>query len=281
MRLAAGCGQVGGNGSSDSGTDSDADADVDSDTDTDTDSDTGTGTVSPPDLPWVTIPGGVFQMGSTEGDLDELPVHEVDVPSFEMTRTEVTVAQYGDCVEASICGEPGTGAFGNWSSGPGCGTQPVNMVDWSQAAAFCAWVGARLPSEAEWEYAARSGGQEITYPWGEETPSCDYAVMDEGEGSCGDEGTMEVCSKPAGNTEQGLCDMAGNLHEWVRDWYHPDYTGAPTDGSAWEEPAGSYRVYRGGSFGNDFPYHLRAAFRHELDPAGSPPSVGFRCARSP
>jgi formylglycine-generating enzyme required for sulfatase activity len=89
---------------------------------------------------------------------------------------------------------------------------------------------------------------------------------------------MAACSKTAGNTTQGLCDMAGNVVEWVQDWYHSDYTGAPTDGSAWESPSGSGRVIRGGGFANDADY-LRAAHRSPGDPSGWADTLGFRCAR--
>ncbi|MFO8071436.1 MAG: formylglycine-generating enzyme family protein [Polyangia bacterium] len=270
----AGCWDGGSTGGGDAGsdTDSDSDGDADSDTDTDTDTDTDADT----DVSWVPITGGVFQMGSSEGGSDEIPVHEVTVPGFEMLETEVTVAQYGECVTAGECSEPDTGTYGNWND-PGYEDHPVNYVDWDQAVAFCEWVGGRLPSEAEWEYAARGGGQDITYPWGDETATCDYAVMNDGGYGCGTDRTWSVCSKTAGNTDQGLCDMAGNVWEWVQDRYHSDYTGAPADGSAWED-SGSVRVRRGGSFVL-VAYYLRAASRVVYDPSYQSAVLGFRCAR--
>jgi formylglycine-generating enzyme required for sulfatase activity len=258
----------------DDGTASDADTDADTDADADADADTDADT----DLTWVSIPGGTFQMGSTEGYSDELPVHGVTVPAFEMLETEVTVAQYAECVTSSACTEPGTGTYGNWND-PGYEDHPVNYVDWSQAVAFCQWVGGRLPSEAEWEYAARSGGQDIDYPWGDETATCDYAVMyGTTDYGCDTGRTWAVCSKTAGNTDQGLCDMAGNVWEWVQDWYHSSYTGAPADGSAWEVPSGSGRVNRGGSFYDDADT-LRAARRGVNYPSFQYADLGFRCAR--
>jgi len=230
-------------------------------------------------LDWVPIPGGGFQMGSDQGDSDETPVHEVDVPGLEMLRREVTLDQYAECVGAGQCPEPGTAGDCYWYD-PWYGDHPVNCVDWSQAAAFCEWVGARLPSEAEWEHAARSAGQQIVYPWGDEQASCSLAVMDDffHSDGCDSGGPLEVCSRPEGNTEQGLCDMAGNVWEWVRDWYHPDYEGAPADGSAWEEPLGSARVARGGGFASHADA-LRAANRVEMGPAYQDEGLGFRCAR--
>jgi iron(II)-dependent oxidoreductase len=275
-----GCGDDDDDGTaSDADTDADADTDTDADSDTDTDTDADTDTDTDADLTWVTIPGGTFQMGSTEGLSDELPVHPVTVPSFEMTQTEVTVAQYAGCVTASMCTAPSTeDSICNWNAA-GYEDHPVNCVDWSQAVAFCQWAGARLPSEAEWEYAARSGGQDITYPWGNETATCDYAVMsEEGSEGCGTDRTWAVCSKTAGNTDQGLCDMAGNVWEWVRDWYHSDYTGAPADGSAWEDPVGSYRVLRGCCFVAGA-FCMRTAYRLAYDPSVQAYGLGFRCAR--
>ena len=224
-------------------------------------------------LPWVSIPGGSFSMGSTSGNSNELPVHTVTVPGFEMTRTEVTVKQYGACVAIGSCAAPDPGGQCNWND-PGYEEHPMNCVDWQSAIDFCTWVGGRLPSEAEWEYAARSGGQDITYPWGEAPATCAYAVM----ADCGTARTMPVCSKPAGDTIQGLCDMAGNVVEWVQDWYHENYTGAPTDGSAWEVPNGLERIERGGSF-QDGASDMRAASRGLYPPVHTMEVWGFRCVR--
>ncbi|MBP8971341.1 formylglycine-generating enzyme family protein, partial [Myxococcota bacterium] len=135
-------------------------------------------------------------------------------------------------------------------------------------------------SEAEWEYAARSGGRDWKYPWGNENATCERAVMDDGSGNgCGRRSTWPVCSKPKGNTTQGLCDMAGNVWEWVQDWCHYSYNGAPTDGSAWEKPTGSRRVVRGGSWNGDAGF-VRAAFRNGVDPRFRFSNLGFRLARS-
>ncbi|MCD6497958.1 MAG: formylglycine-generating enzyme family protein [Deltaproteobacteria bacterium] len=229
-------------------------------------------------LTWITIPGGSFQMGSTAVQSDEQPVHSVTVAGFEMTKSEVTVRQYGACVTDGECTAPGTGTYCNWND-PGYEDHPVNYVDWGQAVAFCTWAGGRLPSESEWEYAARSGGQAIDYPWGNAAATCSYAVMDDGGGrGCGTGRTMARCSKSAGNTSQGLCDMAGNVWEWVQDWYHSNYNGAPSDGSAWESPSGSCRVFRGGSF-YSYADLLRAAGRGYYAPSYQYAYLGFRCSR--
>jgi iron(II)-dependent oxidoreductase len=259
----------------------DADSSAEAGAEADADSETGPGA----ELVWIVLPGGTFEMGSDGGEAHERPVHTVTVAGFEMLQTEVTVTQYAACVGESGCSVPSArgacepGSYGNWGA-VGREGHPVNCVTWYQAGEFCSWAGARLPTEAEWEYAARSGGKDIVYPWGDEPATCEYAVMDEDGLSpgCGTERTMVPCSKPAGNTEQGICDMAGNLLEWVQDWYHDSYAGAPADGSAWEDPPGSYRVYRSGHL--TYPAELiRAASRTYNDPTFAADASGFRCAR--
>ena len=232
-------------------------------------------------LMWLTLAGGTFDMGNATVYSREQPVHAVTVGAFEMLATEVTVAQYEACVnDGGACTAAGTGTNCNWSDS-GYEDHPVNCLDWQQAVEFCTWAGGRLPSEAEWEYAARSGGPSSSYkyPWGNDAATCTYAVLDDGGNGCGTGRTWSVCSKPGGNTVQGLCDMAGNVWEWVEDDWHGDYTDAPTDGSAWvESPRGSYRVRRGGSFDADAHY-LRATGRYQVVPSVTSDSLGFRCAR--
>ena len=156
----------------------------------------------------------------------------------------------------------------------------MNSVDWYRAREFAEWIGARLPSEAEWEYAARSGGQDIVYRRGNEETSCEHAVVsrDESGNDCGNETTMEVCSKPLGDTAQGLCDMAGNVWEWLEDTWHNSYSGAPSDGQAWIDiPLSSLRVLRGFSWGFN-PDLCRSAYRGWSDPAIRDANYGFRVA---
>ena len=231
-------------------------------------------------IEWVRIPGGSFNMGSEDGDSDEMPVHIVMVPTFEMGKTQVTVDQYRACVDAGACTAPSTSEWCNWGQSDR-GKHPINCVDWNQAQAFATWAGGRLPSEAEWEYAARSGGGDCKYPWGDEDATCERAVMNDGSGyGCGRDSTWPVCSKPSGDTTQGLYDMAGNVWEWVQDWYHDSYNGAPTDGLAWESPTGSARVNRGGSWFN-YAWYVRAAFRNRSSPGyRNGCDLGFRVARS-
>jgi formylglycine-generating enzyme required for sulfatase activity len=221
---------------------------------------------------WKSIQSGTFNMGSDTGGVDEKPVHSVTVQSFEMMDTEVTVELYRQCFDDHACTKPGTESLCNWNTS-GRDDHPINCLDWQQAADFCNWAGARLPSEAEWEYAARSRGQDILYPWGDDLPTCSLANLSDCE-----EQTWAACNMTAGNTDQDLCDMAGNVWEWVQDWYHDSYTGAPSNGDAWESPAGEYRVIRGGSW-DTIAGGLRAAYRSQAYPDARFSYYGFRCVR--
>ena len=235
-------------------------------------------------ISWVTINGGTFTMGTDDdvsGVEDAKPVHQVAIKTFDMSKTAVTVEQYAECVNKGLCTEPGTGGYCNWKVA-GHQLHPVNCVNWDQANQYARFKGARLPSESEWEYAAKSGGKNQKYPWGNEEATCDRAVMHGYGGSgCGKDSTWPVCSKPDGNTAQGLCDMAGNIWQWVQDKYRDSYKGAPADGSAFEGGgADAERVMRGGSFGSGGARFLRADHRDIVAPGGRGDGIGFRIARS-
>ena len=222
--------------------------------------------VPPAPIEWVTINGGRFILGADYPGYhfeDTKPAHKVTIKTFEMSKTAVTVEQYAECVNKKKCEEPETRDWNcNWGK-PGKEQHPINCVDWDQANQYARFKGARLPSEAEWEYAARSGGRDQKYPWGNEEPSCDRVVF-YGNGSygCGTGGTMPVCSKLAGNTAQGLCDMAGNVAQWVQDQYHYSYKGAPNNGSAFITTGEEIhsRVVRGGF------YYFSDAWKVQVNP---------------
>jgi sulfatase modifying factor 1 len=242
----------------------------------------------------ISIKGGSFMMGSEDGEIDEKPVHSVVVKDFYMSKTEVTVGQYRKCVDAGECSEPrdkNDNKYCNWGYSDR-EDHPINCVDWKQARTFAKWVGGDLPSEAQWEYASRSGGQDIKYPWGNAEATCEHAVMADGGDGCGRDRTWEVCSKTRGNTAQGLCDMGGNVCEWVLDENHDSYSGAPSDNIGWcsdrvcDSNTSAHRVSRGGSWYSDASvlrsasrsdnWDLRSALRGLSSPSLRNDRVGFR-----
>ena len=208
-----------------------------------------------------------------------------------MLRAEVSVTQYRRCVDAGSCrsphwddGECRVRSGKRWEKGTARpehrrGAQPVVCVSWTQAEDFCRWAGGRLPSEAEWEFAASDGGGRTPYPWGAASPSCSRAVMNDGRRGCGSKGPSPACSRELGGTTSGLCDMAGNVWEWVADCWHPDYRGAPDDGSAWTSGCDERKKpVRGGAWSSGASA-LRVSERR-LDWHHIPMDTrGFRCAR--
>lgn len=233
----------------------------------------------------VTVPAGPFWQGCNESvdtncQSEEKLYHEVNVPAFEIDKYEVTVDLYGDCVTGGGCtASTGTSSYCNQGKS-GKSDHPMNCITWYQAREYCAWAGKRLCSESEWEKASRwTDGRK--YPWGNETATCDYAVMDDGGRGCGTDSTWAVGSKPAGASPYGALDMSGNVWEWVEDDWHSNYTGAPTNGSAWvDDPRASFRVVRGGCFGDGYDDGLRSSNRYNGIPAVGVANFGVRCCRS-
>ena len=215
------------------------------------------------------VPAGIFTMGSDTGDEDEQPVHEVSVDGFWIDETEVTNGLYARCVGEGPCNPP----FDEVDAAVQGDDHPVVGISWYDAQAYCAWVGARLPTEAEWEYAAR-GTEGRRYPWGNETPSCEVAQY----GSC-DGDTVAAGSLPGGASWAGVLEMAGNVWEWVYDWYVSDYYGVSPRQNPEGPQSGSSKVVRGGSWGNGLLY-LRGTTRDAFIPRNKYIYVGFRCAYS-
>lgn len=260
----------------------------------------------------VFVPGGEFLMGSDDGDIDralqlcaeyrdpcerdwfadELPAHNVSVGGYWIDRTEVTNWQYGRCVEEGGCTLPvmegaysGDVYYGNNTYD----AYPVTHVLWNQAQAYCAWVGARIPTEAEWEYAAQ-GSEGKMFPWGDEFDgtylnycdvNCDGSFAD-GAFDDGYDRIAPVGSYPDGRSWCGALDLAGNVREYVSDWYDGAYySSSPTQdpsGAAW----GRGRVVRGGWWGSGRAF-VRSTYRHRDDVREVVIPTGIRCviAESP
>jgi serine/threonine-protein kinase len=230
----------------------------------------------------VFLPAGEFSMGSDEGEIDEKPMHDVYLDAYWIDKTEVTNAQYRKCVEGGACSTPqcwGDDLFND-------PYQPVVCVNWFQAEAYCQWVGARLPTEAEWEKAAR-GTQGRIYPWGNAfdgtklnycDANCEIGNKDTGF----DDGyarTAPVGSYPAGGSPCGALDMAGNVWEWVADRYASDYYRYSPERNPQGPSTGGYRVLRGGSWNSDSD-GARSTSRIKNFPVYAYISLGFRCGVS-
>lgn len=228
----------------------------------------------PPEAALMTfVPGGPFDMGSHQGESDELPIHQVRLDAFHIDRYEVTNARFRPCVEAGTCEPPKSCVYGQPTYGDEAkANHPVGCVSWSNAKTYCEWRGARLPTEAEWEKAAR-GTDERTYPWGNGSPSRSLLNYNGNVGA-----TTPVGSYPDGVSSYGLYDMAGNVWEWVADWYDQGYYARSPTVNPTGPASGEYRVLRSGAF-NDGWTHVRAANRNRDKPTGTADSLGFRCVR--
>jgi formylglycine-generating enzyme required for sulfatase activity len=222
----------------------------------------------------VFVPAGEFKMGSEYGNIDEQPVHTVFLDAYWIDRTEVTNAMYARCVETGDCRPPSNTSSYTRSSyygNPEFDDYPVIYVNWYKAKTYCEWAGRRLPTEAEWEKAAR-GTDERTYPWGNDIPNADLLNYNSEVGD-----TTQVGEYPNGASPYGAYDMAGNVWEWVSSLYKP----YPYDASDGREDlaASGPRVLRGISWLGNYQY-VHSAFRNRDDPSGFGHHFGFRCARN-
>lgn len=236
--------------------------------------------------PMVSVPAGTYRMGVDQGARDERPAHEVTVAAFQVDLTEVTVSAYALCVKATKCSPPAKHENCTWGRADR-EDHPINCVDWHQATAYCAWAGKRLPTEEEWEYAAR-GADERRYPWGNDLPTarllnvCDgdcrrLATKAHGqdphvmhEESDGWGATAPVGSYPAGKSPFGVLDLAGNVWEWTASAYCP----YATPGCA-----STRRVSRGGGWTNAYRANVESTSRSPDEPTSWSEGLGFRCAR--
>jgi formylglycine-generating enzyme required for sulfatase activity len=220
------------------------------------------------------IPAGTFIMGSTEDDRKadpaEKPAHNVFTDAYWIDRTQVTNAMFRTCVKAGACTydlQPGTAP--NYYN-PLYDNHPVVYITWNQAARYCAWEGGRLPTEAEWEKAAR-GSRNMVYAWGDQLPNINLVNLNNYVGV-----TTAVGNFPRGASAYGLMDMGGNVREWVSDWYAADYYQYSPANNPTGPETGEKKVLKGAAF-SDLEVFGRAANRLSHIP-DSPGNVrGFRC----
>lgn len=217
------------------------------------------------------VPAGLFAMGSENGSQEERPVHLVELEAYYIDTYEVTLGQYRACVDAGGCLEP--------VDAPGCvwyraanETEPINCMTWYDASAYCTWAGLRLPSEAEWEKAAR-GTDGRTFPWGEEVDRS-KANYKGGFGRA-----IEVGSYPDGQSPYGIYDMGGNVWEWVEDHYDETYYSNSPRKNPTGPQAGVNRVLRGGSW-CFIANAMRSTRRVPYYVATTDTDIGFRCAQN-
>ncbi len=222
----------------------------------------------------VYVPAGDFSMGSLAGFPDEQPVHTVYLDAYWIDRTEVTNEMYSQCVQAGACLRPyntHSNTHFSYYFNLDYANYPVIALKWSSAETYCAWAGRRLPTEAEWEKAAR-GTDGRNYPWGNGNPSSGLLNFNSPAGD-----TASVGSYKFGASPYGVLDMAGNVTEWVADWYAAGYYGISPSSNPTGPATGQYRVLRGGSWHSD-EYSVRSADRHWIEPDTRDITIGFRCA---
>jgi formylglycine-generating enzyme required for sulfatase activity len=239
----------------------------------------------------VFIPAGSFQMGCDinniaengcniyEWQVNELPLHSVTLDAYFIDRYPVTNGRYQACVEAGICTLPlQTDSYSraDYYFNSLYVDFPVIHVTWFQAVAFCESTGRRLPTEAEWEKAARGSADTRKYPWGNSVPTCEVVNF---SGECvGD--TSRIGTNPAGVSPYNVMDMSGNVLQWVNDWYRGDYYSvSPPNNPAGPDDSWG-RGLRGGAWTHD-EFGIRAAYRTLAGPDSAGHERGFRCARTP
>ena len=235
----------------------------------------------PSGVPMALVEAGPFMMGSDYGAADEAPMHTVDLAAFYIDQYEVTNLRYSDCVKAGVCRTPvnqSSKTHPNYYSNPEFADYPVIQVNWEMAKTYCEWRGGRLPTEAEWEKAAR-GADGRTFPWGDQEPDCSYANFWISGANCIGE-VNEVGRYEKSVSPYNIFDMAGNVWEWVLDWFDPGYYATSLAANPLGPDKGQHRVFRGGSWTNGIG-SIRTSTRGRAFPANTNNNLGMRCIRLP
>jgi formylglycine-generating enzyme required for sulfatase activity len=232
---------------------------------------------APAETPMAEIPAGEFAMGldGMQALEDERPKHQVWLPAFFIDIYEVTTVQYASFLAATNHLAPWQWNMVDLSQHS---DRPVIGVDWSDADVYCRWKGKRLPTEAEWEKSAR-GTDGRLYPWGNRAPNKDLANFASGARFNYGQVLMPVQSYEHGKSPYGLLQMAGNVWEWVQDWYATNYYEISSEHNPQGPEQGQFKVLRGGSW-SDLPKYLLAYGRFKLPPDTRNSYTGFRCAKS-
>ncbi len=223
---------------------------------------------------FVYIPGGKYGMGKESYDqADFAPFHEVTLTAFWIQQAEVTNQQYAQCVSDGKCSPPMQELeIPYWYENEYDGNHPVVGVTWFQAREYCTYIRSRLPSEAEWEAAAR-GSERKTFPWGGDKPDCNYANF---KGCLVPAEPLDIRSYDFGASDFFVLDMAGNVREWVADWYGKDYYQSSPELDPLGPLDGRKRVYRGGSYRSSAE-EMATYLRNALEPEKQASDLGFRC----